>query len=77
MRQKDINGKEIQYTSAKELGDFYDKALANINSVWTRVGLVLGTKVSYGNWGAVALQALKEGKSTLQYINDKVTEYNN
>jgi hypothetical protein len=69
--------KEIVPVFAKELGDFYDKALANINSTWTRVSLILGTNVSYGNWGAVALQALKEGKSTLQYINDKVTEYNN
>ena len=68
---------EIVPIFAKELGDFYDKALTNINSTWARVGLVLGTNVSYGNWGAVALQALKEGKSTLQYINDKVTEYNN
>lgn len=69
--------REIVPVFAKELGDFYDKALANINSTWTRVGLILGTNISYGNWGAVALQALKEGKSTLQYINDKVTEYNN
>ena len=69
--------REIIPVFAKELGDFYDKALADINSTWTRVGLILGTNVSYGNWGAVALQALKEGKSTLQYINDKVTEYNN
>ena len=69
--------REVIPIFAKELGDFYDKALANINSTWTRVGLILGTNVSYGNWGAVALQALKEGKSTLQYINDKVTEYNN
>lgn len=69
--------REIVPVFAKELGDFYDKALANINSTWARVSLILGTNVSYGNWGAVALQALKEGKSTLQYINDKVTEYNN
>jgi hypothetical protein len=69
--------REIIPVFAKELGDFYDKALANINSTWARVSLILGTNVSYGNWGAVALQALKEGKSTLQYINDKVTEYNN
>ena len=69
--------REIIPVFAKELGDFYDKALANINSTWTRIGLILGTDISYGNWGAVALQALKEGKSTLQYINDKVTEYNN
>jgi hypothetical protein len=69
--------KEIIPIFAKELGDFYDKALANINSTWARVGLILGANISYGNWGAVALQALKEGKSTLQYINDKVTEYNN
>ena len=68
---------EIVPIFAKELDEFYTKALNNINSTWTRVGLVLGTDISYGNWGAVALQALKEGKSTLQYINDKVTEYNN
>lgn len=70
--------REVIPVFAKELGDFYNKALANINSTWARVGLVLGIEnLSYGNWGAVALQALKEGKSTLQYINDKVTEYNN
>ena len=68
---------EIIPVFAKELDEFYTKALNNINSTWARVGLILGTNVSYGNWGAVALQALKEGKSTLQYINDKVTEYNN
>ena len=68
---------EIIPVFAKELDEFYNKALTNINSTWARVGLVLGTNVSYGNWGAVALQALKEGKSTLQYINDKVTQYNN
>lgn len=61
----------------KELQTFYQKALDNINSTWTRVGLLLGESVSYGNWGAVALKALNEGKSTLQYINDKVTQYNN
>ena len=69
--------REVIPVFAKELGDFYDKALANINSTWTRVGLILGVNISYGNWGAVALQALKEKKSTLQYINDKVAEYNN
>jgi hypothetical protein len=45
--------------------EFYIKVLANINSTWARVGLLLGTNISYGNWRTVALQALKEGKSTL------------
>lgn len=47
----------------------YDHILEQISQI--------GKGISYGNWGVVALQALKEGKSTLQYINDKVTEYNN
>lgn len=69
---------EITPILAKELGDFYDRALANINSTWTRVGLLVGEKnISYGNWGTLALKSAKERKSTLQYVNDLVTKYNN
>ena len=68
---------EVIPVFAKELGDFYDKALTNINSTWERIGSILGINISYGNWEAATVQALKEGKSTLRYINDKITEYNN
>ena len=68
---------EIVPTLAKELDAFYTKALDNINSTWARVGLLVGERVSYGDWGHITVKALKEGKSTLQYINDIVTKYNN
>lgn len=61
----------------KELGSFYRKALDNINQEWNRVGELIGQPISYGNWGYLDIQALKEGKSTLQYINDLITKYNN
>ena len=56
---------EITLLFSKEMEEFFNKELANINSTWGRVGLFLGTNISYGNWGTVALQALKEGKSSL------------
>lgn len=68
---------EVVPTLAKELDAFYTKALNNINSTWARVGLLVGERVSYGDWGHITVKALKEGKSTLQYINDIVTKYNN
>jgi hypothetical protein len=68
---------EVIPTLAKELNAFYTKALDNINSTWARVGLLVGERVSYGDWGHITVKALKERKSTLQYINDIVTKYNN
>lgn len=51
----------------EELHNFYQKALDNINSTWTRVGLLFGENLSYGNWNG----------HTLKEINDVITKYNN
>ena len=58
---------EIVPIFAKELDEFYNKALTNINSTWARVGLLLGESISYGNWKG----------HTLSEINEIVTKYNN
>ena len=58
---------EVIPVLGKELQTFYQKALDNINSTWTRVGLLLGESISYGNWKG----------HTLNEINEVVTKYNN
>lgn len=64
-------------TIQKELGEFYSKALENINAEWARVGKLINSQVGYNNWASINMLAIAANKTPLQYVNDLVTEHNN
>lgn len=64
-------------TIQKELGEFYNKALENINAEWARVGKLINSQVGYNNWASINMLAIAANKTPLQYVNDLVTEHNN
>lgn len=64
-------------TIQKELGEFYNKALENINAELARVGKLINSQVGYNNWASINMLAIAANKTPLQYVNDLVTEHNN
>lgn len=68
---------EFLPTIRREFQTFYNKALENINQEWKKLGDYVGLQISYNNWSSINVQAALEGKNPLQWVNEKVTEYNN
>lgn len=76
------NIKEFWPVIQQELGDFYRKALYNINSEWARVGQELGINISYGHWEELnelaEQETLSRGKeiTPIELVKEVVTNYN-
>ena len=82
IKDKPSNIKEFWPVIQQELGDFYRKALYNINSEWARVGQELGINISYGHWEELnelaEQETLSRGKeiTPIELVKEVVTNYN-
>lgn len=82
LRENPENISKFIPTIRKELGQFYYKALENINKEWSKIGQQLGINISYGNWEE--LEQLvdtynyenRKNLTTVEYLKQFVTEYN-